>query len=160
LKNVECFNCGKKGHHSTDCSLPRKNDNEQSNMVSKSDFKNLFQSSMKEMMTRKDKQAKKNTEGDDNSLDMNVFEKLMEGKHTKNVNKSNDDLISINDNDTDTFHYSMQDKITHKICEHNNYNDDYDELAYPFSKRIKLNMNRKRLKKMFQYNILLTLLLK
>jgi hypothetical protein len=24
LKNVECFNCGKKGHYSTDCSLPRK----------------------------------------------------------------------------------------------------------------------------------------
>jgi hypothetical protein len=44
LKNVECFNCGKKGHYSTDCSLPRKSDNEQSNMVSKSDFKNLFQS--------------------------------------------------------------------------------------------------------------------
>jgi hypothetical protein len=45
---------------------------------------------------------------------MNVFEKLMEGKHTKNLNKSNDELISIND--TDTFDYSMQDKITHKIC--------------------------------------------
>jgi hypothetical protein len=28
----------KGGHYSTDCSLPRKNDNEQSNMVSKSDF--------------------------------------------------------------------------------------------------------------------------
>jgi hypothetical protein len=24
LKNVECFNCGGKGHYSTDCSLPRK----------------------------------------------------------------------------------------------------------------------------------------
>jgi hypothetical protein len=93
LKNVECFNCGKKGHYSTDCSLSRKNDNEQSNMVSKSDFKNLFQSSLKEMLTKKDKQAKKkeNTEGDDDSLDMNVFEKLMEGKHTMIVTKSYDE---------------------------------------------------------------------
>jgi hypothetical protein len=61
----------------------------------------------------------------------------MEGKHTKIcVTKSNDDLISIND--TDTFNYSMQDKVIHKISEHNNYNNDYDELAYPFSKIIKL----------------------
>jgi hypothetical protein len=91
---------------------------------------------MKEMLTKKDKQSKKNAEVDDDSLDMNVFEKIMEGKHTMIVTKSNDDLISIND--TDTFDYSLQDKITHKNCEHNNYNNDYDELAYPFSKRIKL----------------------
>jgi hypothetical protein len=136
LKNVECFNCGKKVHYSTDCSLPRKHDNEQSSMVSKADFKNLFQSSLKEMLTKKDKQAEKNAERDDDSLDMNVFEKLMEGKHTKIVNKSKDDLIFIND--TDTFDYSMQDKMTNKSCEHNNYNNNYDELAYPFSKRIKL----------------------
>jgi hypothetical protein len=73
LKNVECFNCGK------NCSIPRKNDNEQSNMVSKSDFKNLFQSSLKEVLTKEDKQAKKkeNVEGDDESLEMNVFGKLM-----------------------------------------------------------------------------------
>jgi hypothetical protein len=64
-------------------------------MVSKANFKNIFQSSLKEMLTKKDKQAKKNAEGDDDSFDMNVFEKLMEGKHTNNVNKSNDDLISI-----------------------------------------------------------------
>jgi hypothetical protein len=46
------------------------------------------------MLTKKDKQAKKKeiAEGDDDSLDMNVFEKLMEGKHTKIANKSNDDL--------------------------------------------------------------------
>jgi hypothetical protein len=119
-----------------DRSLPRKNDNEQSNMVSKSDFKTMFQSSLKEMLTKKDEQAKKNTEGDDDSLDMNVFEKLMEGNHTKIVRKSNDDLISIND--TDTFDYYMQDKMTDKSCKDNNNNNYYDELAYPFSKRIKL----------------------
>jgi hypothetical protein len=28
--------------------------------------------------------------------------------------------------------------MTDKSCEDNNYNFDYDELAYPFSKRIKL----------------------
>jgi hypothetical protein len=90
------------------------------------------------MLTKKDKQAKKkeNAEGDDDSLDMNVFEKLMEGKHTNIVNKSNDELKSIND--TDTFDYYMQDKMTNKPCEDNNYNNDYDKLAYPFSKRIKL----------------------
>jgi hypothetical protein len=43
---------------------------------------------------------------------MNIFEKLMEGKHTKIVNKGNDSLISINA--TDTFDYSMQDKMTNK----------------------------------------------
>jgi hypothetical protein len=64
-------------------------------MVSKSDLKTMFQSSLKEMLTKKDKQAKKNTECDDDSLDMNIFENLMEGKHTNIVNSSNDDLISI-----------------------------------------------------------------
>jgi hypothetical protein len=60
----------------------------------------------------------------------------MEDKHTKIVNKSNDGLKSIND--TKTFDYSNQDKITNKSCEDNNCNNDYDKLAYPFSKRIKL----------------------
>jgi hypothetical protein len=105
-------------------------------MVSKEDFKNLFQTSMKEMLTKKDKKAKNNAEGDDDSLDMNVFLKLMEGKQPMFVNKSNDDLII--SNDTDTFYYSMQDKNTHESIKHNNYSEDYDELAYPFSKRIKL----------------------
>jgi hypothetical protein len=134
---AESFNCGKRATilltaHS------KKNGNEQSNMVSKSDFKNLFQSSLKEMLTKKDKQAKKkeNTEGGDESLDMSVFEKLMEGKHTKIVNKSNDGLKSIND--PNTFDYSMQDKMTNKSCEDNNYDNNYDELAYSFSKRIRL----------------------
>jgi hypothetical protein len=52
------------------------------------------------------------------------------------VNENNDDLISIND--TDTCDNSMQNKNTHKNIRHNNYSNDYDELAYPFSKRIKL----------------------
>jgi hypothetical protein len=105
-------------------------------MVSKADFKNLFQSSMKDMLTKKDKRVNKNAQSDDDSLDMNVFEKLMEGNQPMSVTTSNDDLISIND--TDTFDYSIQDKITHKNSEHNNYNNDYDELSNPFSKRSKL----------------------
>jgi hypothetical protein len=90
------------------------------------------------MLTKKDKQAKKkeNAEGDDESLDMIFLEKLMEGKHTKIVNKSDDDLKSIND--TNNFAYSKHNNMTEKSCEDNNYNNDYDELAYPFSKRIKL----------------------
>jgi hypothetical protein len=105
-------------------------------MVSKDDFKNLFQTSMKEMFTKKDKRANNNAEGDDDSLDMNVFEKLMEGKQPMFANESNDDLIS--SNDTNTCDYSMQNKCTHGSIKHNNYSDDYDELAYPFSKIIKL----------------------
>jgi hypothetical protein len=157
LKNVECFNCGKKGHYSTDCSTPRKNDNEHSNMVSKSDFKNLFQSSLKKMLTKKEKQAKKkeNDEGDDESLDMNVFEKLMEGKHTKIVNKFDDDLKSIND--TNTFAYSKQNNMTDKSCEDNNYNNDYD-VAYPFSKRIKLKHEPEEAQENNQYNVMQILL--
>jgi hypothetical protein len=95
-------------------------------MVSKADLKNLFQSSLKEMLTKEDKQSKKkeNAEGNDESLDMNVFEKLMEGKHTKIVNKGDDDLKSIND--TNTFAYSKQNNMTDKSCEDNNYNNDND----------------------------------
>jgi hypothetical protein len=47
-------------------------------------LKILFQSSLKDMFTKNEKQAKNkdNMEFNDESLDMNVFEKLMEGKHT------------------------------------------------------------------------------
>jgi hypothetical protein len=52
-------------------------------MVSKADFKKLFQSSLKDMLTKNENTKKKdNMEVDDESLDMNVFEELMEGKHT------------------------------------------------------------------------------
>jgi hypothetical protein len=138
LKTVECFNFGKKGHYSTKCSAPRKNDNENSNMVSKADFKNIFQYSLKDMLSKKDKQTKKkdNIEVDDESLDMNVFEKLMEGKHKEIVINDDGDLKSIND--TNIFSYSEQKNMTAKYCLDNNNYYYYDELAYQFSKRIKL----------------------
>jgi hypothetical protein len=107
-------------------------------MVSKADFKNLFQSSLKDMLTKKRKKTKKkdNMEVDYELLDMNVFEKHMEGKHTEIVSNGDDDLKSIND--TNPFSYSEQNNMTDKPCLGNNYNNKYDELAYPFSKRIKL----------------------
>jgi hypothetical protein len=135
LQSIECFNCGKKGQNSTDYPLPKKN-NQSANMVSEDNFKNLFQTSMKEMFTKKDKKAKTNAEGDEDSLDVNVFEKLMEGEQQMFVNENNDDLIIIND--TNNCDYSMQNKCTHRSIKHNDYINYYDELAYPFSKRIKL----------------------
>jgi hypothetical protein len=44
------------------------------------------------------------TKGDDEPFDMNVFEKLMKGKHTNIVNKINNGLKSITD--SNTFSYS------------------------------------------------------
>jgi hypothetical protein len=41
LQSVECFNCGKKGHYSTDCSLPKKN-TQSAIMVSKDISKTCF----------------------------------------------------------------------------------------------------------------------
>jgi hypothetical protein len=67
---------------------------------------------------------------------MNVFEKLMEGKHTEIVRNDNIDSKSIND--TNILSYSEQNNMTEKPCLRNNYNNNYDELASPFSKIIKL----------------------
>jgi ribosomal protein L13 len=129
LKISGCFNCGKKGHYSTDCSAPKNNDNENSKMVSKADFKNLFQSSLKDMLTKKEKQTKKkdNMEVDDESLHMNIFEKIMESKHTEMM--SNDDIDSKSINDTNILSYSKQNNMTDKLCLGNNNNYYYDELA-------------------------------
>jgi hypothetical protein len=60
----------------------------------------------------------------------------MEGKHREIL--SNDDGDSKIVNDTNTLSYSEQNNMTDKPCLGNNYNNNYDELAYPFSKRIKL----------------------
>jgi hypothetical protein len=75
LKNITCYNCDKKGHYSSDCKAPKKNGNENSNMVSKADFKNLFQSSIMEMLTKREnkKKEKDSTDMDEKSLDMNVL---------------------------------------------------------------------------------------
>jgi hypothetical protein len=67
---------------------------------------------------------------------MNVFEKLMEGRHIEIVSNGDGDSKSIND--TKTFSYSEQNSMTEEPCLGNNYNNNDDELAYPFSKRIKL----------------------
>jgi hypothetical protein len=75
-------------------------------------------------------------EVDDESLDMNVFEKLMEGKHKEIV--SNDDGDSMSINSTNMFSHSVQNNMTDKSCLDNNNNYYYDEIAYPFSKRMKL----------------------
>jgi hypothetical protein len=82
----------------------------------------------------------------------------MEGKYTKIVNKSNDDLNIINI--TYTFDYDIQDKITNRSCEDINYYNDYDKLAYPFSKLIKLKHEPEEAQEIFQYNILKILLYK
>jgi hypothetical protein len=127
----------KKGHYSTDCFAPRNNDTENSIMVSKADFKNIFQSPLKDI-TKKGKQTnkKESMKVDDESLDMYIFEKVMEGKHKEVV--SNDDGYSTSINSTNTLSHSGQNNMTDKSCLDNNYNNNYDEIAYPFIKRIKL----------------------
>jgi hypothetical protein len=109
-------------------------------MVSKADFKNLFQSSLKDMLTKKEKQTTKkdSMDDDDESLDMNVFEKLMEGKHKEIVSNEYGDLTSINSTNN-LFHFGQNNNMTDKYCLDNNDNNYYyDEIAYQFSKRSKL----------------------
>jgi hypothetical protein len=133
LKTIECYNCGKKGHYSTDCTAPKKNDDENSNMVSKADS-NL----LKDILTKKEKQNEKkdNMNIDDESLDMNVFEKLMEGKHNGIVINNDDDSMSIESNNN-LFHFGQNNSTDKSFLDKNNNNNN-DEIAYPFSKRIKL----------------------
>jgi hypothetical protein len=72
----------------------------------------------------------------DASLDMNVFDKLMEGKHKGILINNFDDSMSI-ENANNLFHFG-QNNSTDKSCLDNNYNNYHDEFAYPFNKRIKL----------------------
>jgi hypothetical protein len=60
----------------------------------------------------------------------------MNGKHKEIV--SNDDGDSTSINSTNKLFHFGQNNMTDKSCLDNNYNNNYDEIAYPFSKRIKL----------------------
>jgi hypothetical protein len=60
----------------------------------------------------------------DELFNMNVSEKLMEGKHTEFVSNGDDDFKSIND--TNTFSYSEQNNMTDKPCLVSHYNNNYD----------------------------------
>jgi hypothetical protein len=133
-----CYNCDKQVHYSTDCLAPKKNGNEESNMVSKADFKNIFQSSLKEMLSKEEKQKndKINMELDDESLDMNVFDKLMEGKHNEIVIRNDDGSMSIV-NTNNLFRFEQTNEPDKSYIQNNN-KTNYDEIAYIFSKRIKL----------------------
>jgi hypothetical protein len=68
-------------------------------MVSKADFKDQFQSSIKEIVTKREKQKneKDSTDIDEESLDMKVFD-MFTGKHNRIVSKNDDDSMSISNN--------------------------------------------------------------
>jgi hypothetical protein len=60
----------------------------------------------------------------------------MEGKHNDIVSNNDDDSMSI-ESTNNLFHFG-QNNSTEKSCLDNNYNNDNDEIAYPFSNIIKL----------------------
>jgi hypothetical protein len=70
---------------------------------------------------------------DEESLDMNLFY-MLTGKHNEFVSKNYDDSRSI----TNKFFHSEQTNTPDKCYLKNSNNDNYDEITYPFSKRIKL----------------------
>jgi hypothetical protein len=109
--------------------VPKKNGNENSNMVSKSDFKNLFQSSLKYILTKKETQRKRKeeTDLDDESLHMNVFEKLMEGKHNEIASKNDHDPMSI-ENTNSLFHFEQDNSPDDNYLDNKN-KDANDEIA-------------------------------
>jgi hypothetical protein len=103
-------------------------------MVSKADFKNLFQSSIEEMLTKRENQKKEKyyTDIDEVSLDMNVFD-MFTGKHNKFVSKNDDDSMSIT---IKLFHFEQTNEPNECYLNNSNNNNN-DEIDYPFSKRIK-----------------------
>jgi hypothetical protein len=95
-------------------------------MVSKADFRNLFQSSLKEMLTKKEKQKKEkdSTDMDEESLDMKIFD-MFKGKHKEFVSKNYDDSKRI----TNKFFHSKQTNKPDKCYLKDNNIYNYDEIA-------------------------------
>jgi hypothetical protein len=104
------------------------------------------------MLTKKENQKKEkdSTSMDEESLDMNVFD-IFTGKHNEFVSKKYDDSTSI----TNKLYHFEQTNEPDKCYLKDNNNDNYDEIAYPFSKRIKLKHEPEVAP---EYNIPLTLL--
>jgi hypothetical protein len=69
----------------------------------------------------------------DDSFDMNVFD-MFTGKHKEIVSRNGDDSMSITNN---LFHFEQTNEPD-KYYLKNNKKKNCDEIAYPFSKRIKL----------------------
>jgi hypothetical protein len=90
---------------------------------------------------------------DEESLDMNIFH-MLTGKHNEFVRKRYDDSKSITNK---LFHFEQTSEPDKCYLKDNN-NDNYDEIAYPFIKRIKLKHEPEEATEKNQYNILLTLL--
>jgi hypothetical protein len=91
-------------------------------MVSKVDFKNLFQSSIKEMLTKREKQKKEkdSTDMDEESLDMRVFD-MFTGKQNEFVNKNYDDSMSITNK---LFHFEQTNEPDKCYLKDNNNNNN------------------------------------
>jgi hypothetical protein len=70
-------------------------------------------------------------EVNDEYLDINVFEKLMEGNHKEIMSNDDDDSMSINS--TNTLSHYGQNNITDTSCFDNNNNNNNDEIAYQFN---------------------------
>jgi hypothetical protein len=90
------------------------------------------------MLSKKEKQEndKINMEFDDESLAMNFFDTLMEGKQNEIVIKNDDGSMSITN--TNNLFYFKQTNEPDKSYVKNNNKTNYNEIAYPFSKIIKL----------------------
>jgi hypothetical protein len=76
---------------------------------------------------------------DEESIEMTVFDKLMECKHNEIVSKNDDGSMSI-ENTSNLFHFG-QHISPDNTCLDNNNND---EIAYPFSKGIKIKHEPER----------------